>query len=522
MTENTDTTPSSLSVELQQRSSVVERKQLIESLAANHPEDPETIPALLAELRPDGNEIINWAIIRALGKLKAQQPEVIASLLTLLERGRPPSRGVVAGILPLIARGNQEVIEALAQLVDRDPNQDLYPYIAQVLAGIGKDNQVARDILIQMIYHSSNTDTLRMISGALRKVDSGSPEAIHAWLHIVQTGETYYVRYPAMSYLGQVAVGNPLVIETFKAMIQTQGTDRWSQDSRTIGGMGLQEVNRTLLSTEADGVSVNELEGVSLEEFFRNQEQKGVYTNPENIEIFLELLAKSPTEDDQRNAVVQLTQLGKGHPRIIERFLDLIPNHRQGSLDHLLVSGLLKIVTEDIPEELKDRVAQVATQELQIRDPENFSKSLFGNILGKIGRATAEVVEPIARMIREREDHWEVWVDSLVSMQPLGRQEAIHLLNSSDDQNLLIGIVVSLQRQRVEIEDPSVVDAFVRLTQRSNPMSVGLGLHALERLGSRESRILEAITTVSESHEDPEIRQMAVNALATLREQPAG
>lgn len=307
------------------------------------------------------------------------------------------------------------------------------------------------------------------------------------------------------------------MIETFKAMIQTQGTDPWSQDSRTIGIRGLQEVNRTLLPIETIGNPVSIREGISWEETQKNFEEKAAHTSPENIDILLEFLANSTTEQDQQNAIVELTTLGKGKPKVIDRFLDLLPIHRQEKLDGLLVSGLFKIVTEDIPDDLKDKVAQVAVQELQLRDPEHPLKSLFGNIIGKIGRATPDMVESIARMVRTRESDWKSWLDSLVSMQPLGRQEVINLLNSSDDWQLLTSILSALERHGVGADDPAVVDGWIALTQRADPGIVSVGVFALERLGSGETRILEALERVVQSNDDEGVREMAVNALANLR-----
>lgn len=239
-----DATPNPISLQLRETASAFERKQLIESWVEEEATHPNLVPALIAELQPEGDEITTWAIIRALGKCYSHQPEIMAALIHILEKGRPPSRRVAVEVLSTIGNGNQDLISSLVQLAQREQDEDLRFCIAKILGGIGQDSETARNGLIYLIHHSPNYETRKLASDALAQIDSGSPEAIEAWLHLVQTGEDYYIRYPSMQHLSQFAVGNPLVIQTFKTLLNSQGTDKWSEDSRTIARFGLSAVNR--------------------------------------------------------------------------------------------------------------------------------------------------------------------------------------------------------------------------------------------------------------------------------------
>lgn len=235
---------SSINRQLRELSSAVERKQLIENLFAKTTVEPDLLLALATELRPEGDEITNWAIMRTLGQHYDHQPEIIAALMNVLEQGRPPSRRVAVETLMSIGVENQDLIYSLVELSQRQENEDLNFCIAKVLSGIGKDDEQARNCLIDMIYQSPSYLTSKFAADALAQIDSGSPEAIKAWLHLVQTGEDYYIRYPSMLHLCQVAVGNPLVVKTFEALLKTQGMDKRSQDTRTIGNIGLRAIKK--------------------------------------------------------------------------------------------------------------------------------------------------------------------------------------------------------------------------------------------------------------------------------------
>ena len=239
-----DATPNPISLQLRETASAFERKQLIESWVEEEATNPNLVPALIAELQPEGDEITNWAIIRALGKCYAHQPEIMAALIHILEKGRPPSRRIAVETLNKIGNGNQDLISSLVELAEREQDEDLRFCIAKILGGIGQDSETARNGFIYLIHHSLNYETRKLASDALAQIDSGSPEAIEAWLHLVQTGEDYYIRYPSMLHLSQFAAGNPLVIQTFETLLNSEGTDEWSENSRRIARIGLSEMNR--------------------------------------------------------------------------------------------------------------------------------------------------------------------------------------------------------------------------------------------------------------------------------------
>lgn len=499
--------------ELQQLTSARQRQNFLETLFANSTE--ELIPSLLEQLQPRGDELTNWATIRVLATLDVPRSEIIPALINLLKKGRPPSRHVVVEALQKIAKGDQEVINTLTR-IESDFDEDLALCIIKALGEIGENNTVARNALIEVIYNRSSYEIRNFAARALAKVDSGTLEAIQVWLYLVQSREDYSIRAFAMRCLGEVAVGNPQVIATFKAMIQTQGNDQWSQETRTIGSIGLQEVNRTPPASRDIEKAMRQGERVYREEFNEYREQKAAQTHPETIDLLLEVLDHGSTEQDVENAIAGLTNLGKGDYRVIRRFLSLLPNYRDTRAYHMIVTGLAKNLINP-SETLKDEVAAVLISELQQPQENPLIKTLLAQFLGTIGRSTSDAVQKMIEQVNSRQGEWELAAGSLVALQPLGNEALLNFLSATNDLKLLTAITTSRYLPKAIRQDSKILDAVINLTQRPDPMIAGLGVYALQKLNRRDTQIIQALEEVSQNYSDEEVRQMASDALASLQ-----
>ncbi len=476
----------------------------------------------LLKFYPEAPTNLKLVVMRALGQLKAKQPQVIEMVLVALDDWDWTIRREAVRTIAQLGEQSSHVVDALLNAlsdIDYDVRSEVVLTLGMVAA---EDHRVVDALLLALFDSDSVVSEVAMrtvcqickknpqwISNLLAALsDTNNHSYIERAMSGYQTEKYYALMESILNLFGDVGVNQSDIIDTLCTVAIDGRSPIERQAARVLGQLGKKEasvVNRLLAILP----HTNEEARASILSAFIYLDKP----SDQLIEILLSALA-DPYSGVRENAAMALGCLGKGKQTVVHALLRACNDPSEEVRASVIMSlGML--------EKKQSLVTEVLVRFLA--DFSGLIRYRAAYALQELGDAQPEVIDALIQALFGNSDGGREGASEALIKLGKGRPDIVdRLLLGLTDPQVSLGTRASVVRIIGSIEDkrPHVIEALLLASSDRHYRIRKYAISGLGDLQVKQSRIVERlIFALTDPSSD--VRWSAVGALGELGDNSA-